>query len=433
MTLGLFALSLTSCTTVTNRDLKMGTPPRLSGISQTTRTQPLVIFQPRLPGWRKTLHLDHSAELFSKTHPTARIVTFDLESPFSNEQWKRMNLVIEDLIQGAPSPHLTAVLSPPDSKLAREWLATDPKIKEVWTQVLADERVDHALQLSQTSRHLFLRSRSYVNGLKEALPEFFNRPVWILRDTGSQTEYFEFTVDALRSSAPMAQVVNYKPEDFEKAWGQIKSKLDGNDISVVFLSFRHEHYSKIKDDLVLQRAQRLILYSKSFTPYAPSQAQGAETHIHFWLPFVGSGSENILSDSCEFVRQYKKSFGVRPDFHAAYLFATLQAILQDRAGTLDSDYKIQNSERKPIHSILGNLSFGPSGRVQNLPYPAFLTWQGDRITLKMRAQKDAPEKFREPLSGEDRQSENREPKKSQSVKLCRDLLPHELSGMSFQF
>ncbi|HRK08806.1 MAG TPA: hypothetical protein PLZ57_13650 [Pseudobdellovibrionaceae bacterium] len=381
----------------------------------------------------KNQYLDQAAELFARRHPQVHFLTFDLPSEPGPKTWEEFNQALLKFMQNGSGPnevkynsqriepsdqadqtHQKALFSPPDSAMTRKWLATQPKISQLWTQVLADDRVDQELRKLNASadaefRHVFLNSRQYLANFKQHRPAFFKRPIWVLQARGPGTDYFDASLDELRKQAEQVQVIEFSNHELLKAWSELKSRVGSQPISLALLSFRHEGLDSLRDDPVFISANKLILYGRRLAPFAPKSKAGEETHVHFWIPFLGQDRANAANDNCEFVRSYRDAFGRDPDFHAAYLYAGLQVLLKTRELQHDQS---ATSQKPVLESILGEAQFDSMGRIKGLIYPAFVNWgpQGISITLQHLG------------SGS----------KNSVARICEDLLPQRLQGQRIQ-
>jgi hypothetical protein len=429
------ALIATACSSPDYKDeaapqSQVAAQSRTSQDPKTVRPQiQLEIRRPRILGMGKNQYLDQAADLFARRHPQVHFLTFDLPSEPGPRNWEEFNLVLLKFIQSGPaendakhSPKRTepsdhadlgnqkAVFSPPDSARTRKWLATQPKISHLWTQVLADDRVDQELRRLNSSadaefRHVFLNSRQYLANFKLHSPGFFKRPVWVLQARGPGTDYFDASLDELRKQAEQVHVIEFSNHELLKTWSELRKRVGSQTISLAILSFRHEGLDSLRDDPVFINANKLILYGRRFAPFAPKSKAGEETHVHFWIPFLRQDHASADSDNCEFVRSYRAAFGLDPDFHAAYLYAGLQILIKIRELQRDRNPSSQNPAPS---SILGAAQFDSMGRIRDLIYPAFVNWgpQGTSITLQRH--------------GSD--------SKSAVAKICEDLLPQRLQG-----
>lgn len=435
----LFALFASACSVP---GVKHSPPAQNQDVARTNSSQGpqtprpevgIQILRPRILGKGKSQHLDRAADLFARQYPQVSFLTFDLPSEPDSKTWDKFNQALmkfskkgpdqddvrpnakqDGTIDQAIREDQRVLFSPPDSAMTRKWLATRPRISGLWTQVLADERVDQELRELNSSpeadfRHVFLNSRQYLANFKLHRPAFFKRPIWVLRARGPGTDYFDASLDELRKQADQIHVIEFSNHELLKAWSDLKIQIRSQPISLAVLSFRHEGLDSLRDDPVFIQANKLILYGRRFAPFAPSSKAGEETHVHFWIPFLGPFRESAANDNCEFVRSFRDAYGNDPDFHAAYFYAGLQILLKSRERERAPS---PSSHEQGQANILGTSQFDSMGRIRDLIYPAFVNWspQGMSITLQ-RLRSDS---------------------KNSAVKICEDLVPKALQGQRIQ-
>jgi hypothetical protein len=315
------------------------------------------------PELRKTEFLRNAAILFKEHNPRVDILFTGLESADG----------FATLTPFLRRHSLTEVFSPAGSAETMEFarylarLGLSPE-KRIWGQVIASEAVHQELPL----RSLFFPAGRYFAGIPGQLQRLnveLEREIVIFQE--NPHPYTGEIVRALRMELAGAgyrnlRVIEVPEGDIKAVWGS--SRLSTRSV-LVFAMHGIDRVLPLGGDSAFRTRLRFLSYGRAFTPgflepvARPRPGDPPEIHALYWSPFLELGA----SSSCEFSQAYLRRFSRLPDFHAAFLYASLEAATDRRGGR--------------SRTIVGEVDKGRASGLRQELSPLFLEFQANETVL----------------------------------------------------
>lgn len=240
----------------------------------------------------------------------------------------------------------------------------------------------HNFLKSENGLSVFLPAQDYLNGVVPMLLSIRGKPRLIHIIQNKDVAYLEQTTQFImremgkyelnfgRIVAATSHDLKTKFELFVK-----EGKLHESDW-IIFIDNNPLRYLNsiekfnAKHSEVLRKSEKIFTYGSADTKL-PADLLSNSTQALFWHPKINYDEHGSLSN-CDFVESFFKQFGHYPDFHAAFLFSSLEY-----ATKIKTDRIVFSKIKEAfVPTILGKLSWTESGTQRNI-FPIFYRFDKD--------------------------------------------------------
>jgi len=228
----------------------------------------------------------------------------------------------------------------------------------------------------------FLTSQQYFNGVMELMQDKVKAPhrIHILRLKG--VPYFEELATHLKEN--IQRLGLNLGHEFLISWDKrftvndllIQQKIQEQDWLFI-LDDGPDYYLGIEINQLFSNVQKIYTYG-TIQPFDRMTAERKKILKNswqsvFWHESIESKNHSEVG-SCEFVKYYHQEFGSPPDFHSAFVFASME-IAKNLIGT----FPFENTQLKnigPMTTLIGTIDWDKRG-ARKLGYPMFFRMDGN--------------------------------------------------------
>lgn len=330
----------------------------------TDRRQSAVIFVPARDEL-KYKSLRHAAELFGRQHDnTWRVEVLDPARHSFSAELKR-----------SPRAHFFTPAASTETLALLEELKTGDALsgRYLMGQVIASEKAHTMARLHST----FFPSSRYASGLgAELAGRERGKEVLIFRP--GEPSYFGEVAEGLRGelgSAGFRKVREfvYQAGSFQDAWKKARARPGS---VLVFLRWPALAEPRLAKEAAFVDSTRVYIYGEPGARYLGKK--GRELSVLFWHPGLLYRDSSAYSN-CDFHRDFVAAFSYEPDFHAAFLYTSLQ-VLAAAGGS-------EPSRGAGYPTITGRVVLGENGLRENMrPFLKEVSADGERLLVPRAVQ-----------------------------------------------
>ncbi len=221
----------------------------------------------------------------------------------------------------------------------------------------------------------FISSQNYLAGVLYLLKKKVGTPgrIHILRL--KDIPYFEDMVMALKKEMKKLDLnqgkeIFFSLQDDRASLNDFLSKNVQENDWLVILDYGPQHYISHQMNPVFSKALKIFVYGQM--PSNQISSQEKETFLNSlqvltWLPHLDYSSQGTINN-CHFSKKFEEAFAHPPDFHAAYIFSTLEADETLRNSTPSPQNRMKQIEQREVKTIVGTVRWDKEGtRINGFP------------------------------------------------------------------
>ena len=331
---------------------------------------------------RKGVKIHHAIELFNEIRAKQPLKIVAKDSQSNGAVSARQT---SDFLR-APEPKL--IFSPPGSNESDLFVARLDKEQWIRTklfflnQIVASRRIHEFIPTLTT----FFSSKDY-----------FTQAVDLISSVGPIPRKAHLFIQA---GAPyLEEVAEYLRKDLSshKIPIGLDTKIDNTSNDKSFTDWKNQHpsvndwifiisfndsplMSAFKDDFIFSKATKIITYGSEESDYSKTPWYFNNSwQLFFWTRYIRF-ENNRDFDNCEFVSKFTEKFHMVPDFHAAFIFSTLEAISE--FGYRNPFQEKEAITNKIVSTITGSAEWDSKGfRKGNLPLWVHFDGKQDSLYL----------------------------------------------------
>lgn len=219
------------------------------------------------------------------------------------------------------------------------------KKRDLWNLIAAGENINQAAG----AHGVFFRASDYLRGIVPKVKQKSAEPGHIFIVLQDEVSYFNEIAAHLQNEIIaegwQGKIKNIKlSSEWQKDLQLLADQVRAQDW-VVFIFYRAQTIlDALPTKKTLLAAQKIFIYGDE---QLKASAVPNVWQAVFWSPYLSYHTQG--EDNCEFVKEFRSLTGQTPDFHAAYLYATLQVIEQ------------MERKKEPYYSVTGPVVFDEMG------------------------------------------------------------------------